>query len=106
MGEEILEELILSGAVEVAGLDENGEPLFSFTEKIFEVSPLIAHHMSEAFHQDIMALWELGYLSMDVTKDNPKVSITAMAVDRESIHSLPDHLRLTLNVIKEALRLR
>ena len=102
--DEILEDLILKGAVEFVGLDEYGQPLFSFTEKIFEVDPNLAYHISEAFHNDIMALWELGHLSMDVTQENPKVSLTSLANDRDSIHNLPDHLRVTLNVIKDALR--
>lgn len=100
----ILEDLILKGAVEVSGLDENGEPLFSFTEKIFEVSPKFAYMINEAFHKDIMSLWELGFLSMDITSENPKVSLTDKSLDESEIEQLSGQLKVTLSVIKDAMR--
>lgn len=103
--DELLEDLILRGAVEIAGLDENGEPLFSFTEKIFEIAPEIARGIDEAFYSDIMALWQSGFLEMNITDVNPKVSLTELSFNNEAVDRLPKQLKLTLSVIKEALRL-
>ena len=50
--------LIDKGAVSFEGLDETGEPIYRFTEKLQEVAPdLYKMHMS-MLNTEIMALWE------------------------------------------------
>ncbi len=57
--DQTIDELILSGAVEIAAIDSiTGEPLYSFSPKIKEVMPkLYEQHMTEV-NRDIMALWK------------------------------------------------
>lgn len=101
---EIFEELILKGAIEISALDEDGTPLYSFTEKIYNVAPEIAVRMNEAFHREIMTLWEKGFLSMDITSQNPVVSITEAALDPDQIAHLSYDQQVTLKIIKDAMR--
>lgn len=98
---QIIEDLILQGAVEIAALDmETGEPMYGFTDKIKEVSPELAAGIEELFHMHVMALWELGFLDMNPTESNPVVRLTAFADDEKAISSLGEDLRRTLYNIK------
>lgn len=101
MDEEMLEELILAGAVEVAGIDsENGEFLYSFTPKLESVNPGLARKLQQAFHDDIMVLWEQGFIDIDFLKPSPMVSLTEKSFDKVARDSLNEHLKTTLtNVI-------
>jgi hypothetical protein len=47
-----------------------------------------------------MALWELGFLDMNPTENNPMVRLTTFADDGEAIDSLHPDLRRTLFMIK------
>lgn len=90
----ILNDLILNGAVEIAGLDiETGEPLYTFTEKLAQFSPPLHRALTNYIHSEIMFLWENGFLEMDVTESNPKVRLTEKALDESKRNSLgPEHL--------------
>lgn len=102
--DKVFEELLLKGAIEIAALDEDGNPLYYFTEKIYNVAPQIAERMNEAFHSEMMVLWEKGFLSMDVTLINPTVTITEKALDDDQIAQLPYDQQITLKIIKDAMR--
>lgn len=98
---DIIENLILQGAVEVSGLDmETGEPMYGFTEKIKDVSPELAAGIEELFHMHVMALWELGFLDMNPTEENPIVRLTSFAEDATAINTLNSDLKRTLYLIK------
>lgn len=103
--DEFFDELVTSGAVEFSAIDEDGNPLYSFTEKIFEVMPHLAQKVENAFHNDMMSLWQLGFLEMDITLANPVVKITSLATDEEQVRALPQDLRVTLGTIKQAMRI-
>jgi len=104
--EDKIEQLILAGAVEVAGIDaKTGEFLYSFTDKIAEIDPEIAKHSEIMFHETIAFLWEQGFLNINMADDNPLVSLTEKALDEEAVASLDINTRLALNSIIEALRL-
>lgn len=101
-----IEELILAGAVEVAGIDpDTGEFLYSFTDKIKEVDPIIAQKSEELFNAHVYLLWEMGFLNIDMTAENPVVSLMPKALNEDEVESLPTELRLILRSIIEALRL-
>lgn len=103
--DELFNELVESGAVELSAMDQNGNPLYSFTDKIFEIAPRFAKQLENAFHEDMMMLWEQNFLEMDVTLENPVVKITTKATDPEEIAKLPEDLRITLETIKNATRI-
>jgi len=98
------DELILSGAVEIAAIDSiTGEPLYSFSPKIKEVMPkLYEQHMTEV-NRDIMALWEKGFLNIEMLTDNPLVTLTDKAFINDEIVKIPKELQLSLSEIKRLL---
>lgn len=103
--DEFFNELLESGAVELSALDENGNPLYSFTEKMFDLAPGLAQRIQNAFHDDMMQLWQLDFLEMDVTLVNPTVKLTEKAVDKDEVDKLPLELRVTLETIKQAMKI-
>lgn len=98
--EKIIEDLILSGGLEVSGLDaDTGEPLYQFTEKITEIDSPLADAMQELFHMHVMALWEKGFIDMNPMERNPMVRLTELALDNDAVHSLHPDLKRTLVMI-------
>ena len=104
--EDKIEELILAGAVEVAGIDpETGDFLYAFTEKIKEIDPVMAKRSEEMFNETLYFLWSKGFLKMDITAVNPVISLEPKALDREEVSKLSLDDRLVLESIIQALRI-
>jgi hypothetical protein len=101
--DDAFEELLLNGAIEISGIDEqSGEMLFTFTEKLKDVDPKLYDKMTDFFHQELMRLWEKGFISMDITQKNPTVSLTQKALDEIEIGSLTVDQRVHLeDIIKK-----
>ena len=98
--DDAIDQLILSGALEVAGIDiDTGEPMYNFTEKLVEVSPELHRDISLYFSRETMALWSDGFLNMDVTEKNPIVTITKKAMDDEEVSKLSKESQRTLKEI-------
>lgn len=71
---EFFDILLLSGALEIDSVDENGEPHYIFTEKCKELFPdLYAYHIG---HIDDLtfSLWQLDVLDLKITEDTTYVS--------------------------------
>ena len=63
---EMIEKLILNGALEVAGVDsEDGSLLYSFTSKIEQVMPELYHDHLNRVNAEILSLWERGYVDLE-----------------------------------------
>ncbi len=79
---EMIEKLILEGAMEVAGVDaENGELLYSFTPKIQQIMPQLYHDHLNRTNAEILSLWERGYVDIDFLAKEPVVTITDKSFD-------------------------
>lgn len=103
--DKIIEELILSGALEACGIDiETGEPLYNFTSKLQSVNPDLHDEFISYFHQETMALWELGFIDMDVTNPNAIVKLTQKAIDQAEILKLDKQTQFTLKEIIRILK--
>jgi hypothetical protein len=102
--DEMIEVLILSGAIEIAALDSNtGEPLYSFGPKIKEIMPeLYEKHLTEV-NRDIMRLWESGFLEVDLLEENPMVTLTTKSFDDNELKNMNAQDHLALNEIKRLL---
>jgi hypothetical protein len=101
--DEIIKDLILSGALEVAGIDmETGEPLYNFTEKLVDVDPELHKEVAAYFSTETMALWQHGFISMDVTEKNPMVKLLPKAFNPDEVAKLSKNHQYTL---KEIIRL-
>jgi hypothetical protein len=105
MSEDIdkIEDLILSGALEVAGLDiDTGEMLYNFTDKLKDINPELFKDMSDYISRETMALWVDGFLDIDVTEKNPMVRLTKKAFDDSEVSKLSKEKQYTL---KEIIRI-
>jgi len=100
----IIDMLILSGALEAAGVSDSGEMLYNFTSKLKEVMPeLYSEHMSFV-NSEMMALWEKGFINIDFLSDDPRVKLTEMAFNTEEMTRLTDSQRWSLEEIKRIYR--
>ena len=91
-----LDELILEGGIEVASLTESGEFLYKFTDKLKEIDEEVYNNVITMMYKEIIFLWENGFISMDITENNPSVTLTDKASDPEAIRALPESMRLNL----------
>jgi hypothetical protein len=98
-----IEELILSGAVEVSGIDtESGSFLYSFTDRLQEVMPdLFANKV--AFIQDqLMYFYEVGMVDIqNPLSPNPIFALTDLAFEQELVDGLPEEKKKALAEIKK-----
>ena len=96
----IFEDLILSGALEVAGVDiDTGEMLYNFTDKLKDINPKLHNEFSTYFSTEISGLWENGFIEMDVTEKNTMVSLTKKALDEKEVMKLDKQKQYTLKEI-------
>lgn len=91
-----LDELILGGGVEVASLSESGDFLYKFTDKLKEIDEEVYDNVIRMMYKEIIFLWESGFISMDITANNPSVTLTDKASDPEAIKELPESMRINL----------
>jgi len=102
--EELIDFLILNGALEPSGVhEETGEILFSFTEKLEEVSPDIFKKLTDAFQLEILELWKKGFLEIDMSRDVPVVFLTKSSLDPIARSELSDYEQATLDSVIRAM---
>jgi len=98
--DEMFDDLILSGALEVSGIDiDTGEILYNFTDKIKDIHPKLHNEFSTYFSTEISGLWENGFIEMDITEKNPMISLTKKALDEKEIQKLDKQKQYTLKEI-------
>ncbi len=104
--DDMIEHLILEGAVEIAGIDsETGEVLYSFTDRLEQIAPDIFNRIMEQYHNEILDLWAQGFLEMNITEKMPTVRLSERAFDEGAVSRLSRQQQLNLNQIIEALRI-
>ena len=103
--DEFIEEMILAGGIEVAGMDpETGEFLYSFTPKIQELAPEMYKVSTEHFEHMTMTLWQKGFLEIDLLSENPMVRLEHKALDQDAWAELSTEEKSALQVIMTAMR--
>lgn len=101
----MIDELILSGALQVAGLDsETGEFLYQFTQKLKDVSPALYDEHVNHVNGELMRLWEKGLLDINMADENPIVKLTEKAFDDKELSELPKEDRWGIEEIKRLLK--
>ena len=98
-----LEELILKGALEVDGLTDSGTFLYKFTDKLKDIEPGLFDAIQKRMYREIMLLWESGFVTMDVTEDNPVVNLTDKAFDKDALDKLPEQIRANLIALMKSM---
>ena len=101
---DIFDMLILNGAIEVVGLDPiSGEFLYSMTEKMIEVMPEVYQEHVNYVNNQIMGLWEDGFITVDLLDENPMVNLTDKAFMPEELLKMSTESLECLNEIKRVL---
>jgi|688.fasta_scaffold00152_32 hypothetical protein len=102
MLEPSIEELVLSGVVEVSGIDsKSGEFVYSFTNDINDVVPEFMHKRLNFVKNEVDFFLELGFLEMNNPKSrNPILFLTDKAFDEEEISGLSKRKQSSLDEIK------
>lgn len=62
--EAFLEHLIMQGALEMAGIDENGQMLYNITDKLKHVSPELYTQLEDQFKHHMFQLIDKGPKTM------------------------------------------
>ena len=96
-------DLIENGAIEYAGLNEEGEPIYNFTDKLKDINPDLFDIHQTQLNREVMFLWEQGFITVDLLEDNPDVGLTEKSFDEESINMLDDLYKSVLKEIKRIL---
>jgi hypothetical protein len=101
---EIFDMLILSGAIEVVGIDPiTNEFLYSMTEKMIDIMPEIYNEHINQLNNQIMNLWQDGFLNVDLLDSNPVVTLTDKAFDIKELSKMDLESLECLNEIKRVL---
>jgi hypothetical protein len=102
MIEPSMEELILSGVVEVAGVDAaTGEFLYNFTPKLRELMPEMYNERMEFIQNEVTFFLEEGFLEADgIGAKNPTIYLTEKSFDNEEIAQLSKDKQESLREIK------
>ena len=102
---EIIDYLILEGGIEVAGVDPNTqEMLYAFTPKLKEIMPELYHDHLNFVNDELMVLWEKGYVDIDFLKDDPLISITDKSYNPEEVKKLSKQERWSLQELKRVVK--
>ena len=100
----LIDNLILQGALEVAGVDsENGELLYAITAKMKEVMPDIYEDHIKTVNRDLLNLWEKGYVNIDLFLPDPVVTISEKGLDKNEISKLTKPEIWALEEVKRLL---
>ena len=103
--DEYFDELILSGAIEVAGIDtESGQFTYSFTPQAKEIAPELYNKSQEIFQDIVKDLWVKGFLSMDIQNQNPIVKMTDLIFNKLAISQLSIEEQTVLKSIMVAMK--
>jgi hypothetical protein len=99
--------LILNGGLEVVGLDsDSGEFLYAFTPKIKELMPDLHEQHIKDVNQNVLKLWEMGFLEIDFMKPDPVITIGKKALEKAEVSRLSKDDQWHLNEIKRLLKTR
>jgi len=101
---QIIDDLILEGGLEVAGVDpDTGEMLYSFTPKVKELMPELYHDHLNFVNDELMVLWEKGFVNIDFFKDDPSISLTEKAYSQEDVNNLSKQEKWSLQELKRVV---
>jgi hypothetical protein len=103
--DELIKNLILEGALEVAGVDsETNELLYMITPKMQEVMPdMYEDHLTQV-NRDLLNLWEKGYVNIDFLLIDPVVTISEKGLDKTEVSKLTKPEIWALEEVKRLLQ--
>jgi hypothetical protein len=103
----IFDYLLASGAMEIAGIDsDTGEFLYAFTPKIKNIMPEMYEAHLGHVNKELMKLWEMGFVNIDLMKDDPLVTLSSKAFDNNEISKLSKEDQWSIAEVKRMLKVR
>jgi hypothetical protein len=97
----LIDDLILSGALEIAGVDDKtGQFLYSITSKMKDLMPDLYKEYMQNINKELMILWEKGFIDIDLMEDDPTVFLTKKSLDEDEISQLDKDQMWSLSEIK------
>jgi hypothetical protein len=63
--EAMIEHLLIQGAIEISGLDVDGEMTYSITDKLQSVNPMLYNELKDQFESHMFRLIEQGPKTMN-----------------------------------------
>jgi hypothetical protein len=103
--DELIKNLILQGALEVAGVDsETNELLYAITPKMQEVMPDMYEDHLKTVNRDLLNLWEKGYVNIDFFLPDPVVTISEKGLDKAEVSKLTKPEIWALEEVKRLLQ--
>jgi hypothetical protein len=103
--DELIKNLILQGALEVAGVDsETGEFLYAITSRMKEIMPDMYEDHLKTVNRDLLNLWEKGYVDIDFFLPDPVVTISEKGLDKKEISKLTKPEIWALEEVKRLLK--
>ena len=101
---QIVDNLILEGGIEFAGIDsETGEIMYSITPKIKELMPELYEEHLNFINDELMALWQKGFVDIDFLSDDPLIYISDKSYDKSEVMKLSKEERWSLRELKRAV---
>jgi len=100
--QDLIDTLILEGALVISGINEEGEIVYNVTEKLRDLAPELYYEFLNMMKASVMSLWEKGFLNMDVTLENPLVKPTEKALDSDAVKNLDESEQQTLEALMKA----
>jgi len=84
--------LLESGAIQLVGMDESGEPTYRVTGKCEEIFPEFFDYHHQMMNQTANELWQMGVIEMQFTAKGESVSFNSKNYERlrEVIDTLTD----------------
>lgn len=104
MDAELMDKLILAGAVQPSGVTESGEMTFSFTEKLREEFPDVYESVNLHMMSLVSKFWGMGFINFYMSEDEPIITLTEKSFNQEEIAKLDEMDRINLEIIKQAIK--
>lgn len=102
--QKIIDDFVAQGALQIVGIDkQTQQTMYRVTPKMKKINPEFYKEHEDNVHSETMALWEKGFLDIDVTEANPIVRLLPSAFDDNKIKELMPEQRFVLEDIKGIL---
>jgi hypothetical protein len=101
----MIDKMIMLGAVQIAGVDKNGNFRYSLSGTIKDILPELYKVHLDGVHEQMMHFWELGYVEfIDMDRAAPRIRLTPRVFDREAVSRLNNEDREALFSLMQVFR--
>jgi hypothetical protein len=78
--------------------------LYAFTPKVKEIMPELYHDHLNFVNDELMVLWEKGYVDINFLMDDPLISLTAKSYDPDELQKLSKQEKWSLQELKRVVK--